>query len=61
MRNIHYSRQLNEKRFVGSLEFVSRETRPSVIYWPLLRAALVSGFAISHRCSSVLFRLLLRL
>ena len=25
MRNIHYSRQLNDKRFVGSLEFVSRE------------------------------------
>ena len=31
MGNINYSRQLNDKRSVSSLEFVSR-TRPSVIY-----------------------------
>ena len=32
---------IERQKIVGSLEFVSREN--SVIYWPLLRVALVSG------------------
>ena len=53
MGNINYSRQLNDKRSVDSLEFVSCQNSTFCNIWPLPRAALVSAVVTVSRASVI--------